>query len=228
MKDLGIKVFLDSANLDEMCAATEVDGFTTNPTLMRRTGVVNYENWARAVLSAIRLRPVSFEVLADTLEEMEQQAYKIASWGDNVYVKIPIMTTRGELTCGLIAELNRQKIKLNITAVMNEAQVKAISEAAIFHSDFIVSIFAGRVADAGVDPHHIVRFAVAQGFDNVLWASTREVFNVMQAIRSGADIITLTPDILKKLNLIGKDLHSFSLETVQQFYSDAVAAGYTL
>lgn len=228
MINLGIKVFLDSANIGEMCDATEVDGFTTNPTLMRRAGVVNYESWAKSVLSVVKPRPVSFEVLADDLDEMERQAYKIASWGANVYVKIPITNTKGETTEQVVHHLSFNGIHVNVTAVMTAAQIKFIAVCLNPNALSIISIFAGRIADTGQDPHNAIQYARRASPGEVLWASTREVYSVVQAREAGAHIITVTPDILRKLDFLGKNLDYFSLETVKQFYDDAQAAGYTL
>lgn len=232
MKDLGIKVFLDSANADEMFEATEVDGFTTNPTLMRQAGVANYEAWAKDILAAISRRPVSFEVLADDFDEMERQARKIASWGENVYVKIPVTNTKGEVSYDLIHRLSCDGIRVNVTAVMTSRQVMNSGVALKNGAASILSIFAGRIADTGWNPNvsiigAIPSLALADSTE-LLWASARQVYDVMAAHDAGCQIITLPGNLLAKLNLFGKNLTDFSLETVRQFYNDAKAAGYTL
>ena len=231
-----IKIFLDGANFDEMLAHYRgdfpVSGYTTNPTLMRKAGVTDYEAFARKVLAAIPDRPISFEIFSDELPEMERQALTIASWGKNVYVKIPVTTTKGVSTAPIISRLSQQGIKLNITAVFTPQQVQTITEALAVKTPSIISVFAGRIANAGVDPMPIMKTAVAianiRPACEILWASTREAFNCLQAEACRCHIITVPSDILKVVKTFGKDLEQYSRETVQVFHDDAQKAGYTL
>lgn len=233
---MNIKIFLDGANLDEMLAYARGDfpisGFTTNPTLMRKAGVTDYEAFAREVLTAIHDRPISFEIFSDELPEMERQAVKIASWGENVYVKVPVTTTKGVSTAPIITNLTQRGIKLNITAVFTIQQVERVVEALAEKTPAIISVFAGRIANAGVDPMPIMRAAVARAKRRpaceILWASTREALNCLQAEACGCHIITVQSDILKVVKNFGKDLEQSSRETVQMFHDDAQKAGYTL
>jgi transaldolase len=232
---LRIKVFADGADLASMLRLAgdpHIRGFTTNPTLMRKAGVNDYERFAREVLAEIDDRPISFEVFSDDFEEMERQALRIASWGSNVYVKIPVTTTRGESSAKLIRRLASDGIPLNVTALMTLAQVRAVSECLEGGAEAIVSVFAGRIADTGRDPVPVMAAALelVRPFSNVelLWASPREVLNVLQADAVGCHIITATPDLLAKLPGIGKDLAVFSLETVQMFFDDALHAGFRI
>ncbi|MCS6801465.1 MAG: transaldolase [Chloroflexota bacterium] len=232
---LRVKIFADGADkasMLELAAQPWVAGFTTNPTLMRKAGVRDYRAFAKDVLRAIPDRPISFEVFSDETAEMERQAREIASWGDNVYVKIPVTNTRGEWTDELVRRLARDGIKLNITALTTLGQVRRVAEAlAESHSSYI-SVFAGRIADTGRDPVPLMAAAVEMLRPypalELIWASPREVLNVYQADQVGCHIITVTSDLLKKLPLYGKDLEVYSLETVRQFHEDAVAAGYAL
>jgi len=219
-----VAVYCDGADLGSMAAYVSdprINGFTTNPSLMKRAKIEDYRSYAKAVLGTVAKKPVSFEVLADTPEEMAQQAMEIASWGSNVYVKVPITDTKGALLTALIKKLSDEGLKLNVTAVMTYEQIMAAT-LALKHGDHILSIFAGRIADTGRDPSSFIRYA--KGFSypgtKILWASAREIYNVIQAELAGADIITLTPELLGKLAMRGKDLHDYSLETVQQFYAD--------
>ncbi|MDP7674665.1 MAG: transaldolase, partial [Dehalococcoidia bacterium] len=209
-----------------------IKGFTTNPTLMRKVGITDYERFARQVLEAIPDRPVSFEVFEDDLAGMLAQAKVIASWGSNVNVKIPVTNTKGEFTGPIINELSMAGVKLNITAIFTPEQVKAIAENLSQYTFAIVSVFAGRIADSGLDPMPIMRECVEILKDSpkaeLLWASPRELLNIIQADEVGCHIITATPSVLGKLKLLEKDLTEFSLETVQMFYDDAQAAGYTI
>lgn len=231
---LNIAIHLDCADLSAMIAAYRqqaVDGFTTNPTLMAKACVPDYQAFAHQVLQAIPDLPVSFEVFADELPEMARQARTIASWGGNIFVKIPICNTRGESCIPLIRELSQEGLKLNVTAVMTLDQVGAVSEAVSPEAAAIASVFAGRIADTGRDPVPVIREAVAicearRGRLSVLWASPREVLNAFQAEECGCHIITMTPDLLAKLDLRDKDLEEFSRETVQMFHDDALRAGY--
>ena len=233
--ELRIKIFADGADKASMLQTYRnplVKGFTTNPTLMRKAGVSDYEGFARDVLAAIPDRPISFEVFSDDFDEMERQARFITSWGPNVYVKIPVTDTKGAATAPLIARLARDGIKLNVTALMTVAQVETMTAALAGTRGAIVSVFAGRIADTGRDPIPIMTSALAatsaQPGVSLLWASPREILNVRQADDIGVDIITVTHDMLAKLSLFGKDLDDYSLETVKMFDNDARAAGYKL
>ena len=235
MNKLKIKLFADGANLDSMLRLYKdpnIKGFTTNPTLMKKAGITDYEKFAKQVLLEIPDRPVSFEVFADDLDEMFVQAKTIASWGSNVNVKIPVTNTKGVFTGPIINELSAIGVKLNITAIFTPEQVKAITENLSEDSLSIVSVFAGRIADSGLDPMPIMRECVEILKDSpkaeLLWASPRELLNIIQADEVGCHIITATPGVLGKLKLLEKDLTEFSLETVQMFYDDAQAAGYTI
>ncbi len=233
--DLQVKLFCDAADIEsllKMYAKPYVKGFTTNPSLMRKAGVKDYESFAHAVLAAIPDLPVSFEVFADDEAGMESQARRIASWGRNVYVKVPITNTQGFSTMPLVRRLSRDGIALNVTALMTLEQVGRVAAALDRSTPAIVSVFAGRIADTGVDPVPLMRRAVEILSDRpraeLLWASSRELLNVFHAEESGTHIITATPDILSKLALVGRDLTAFSLETVRMLYTDAMSAGYVL
>lgn len=235
ISNLRVKLFADGADLagmKEMAANPLVKGFTTNPTLMRKAGIADYKAFARDVLKAIPDRPVSFEVFADDFAEMEAQALEIASWGHNVNVKIPVTNTRREFSGALIERLSRAGVKVNVTAVMTPEQVERITERLDARTPAIISVFAGRIADTGRDPVPIMARAVqtmkAKPKAELIWASPRELLNVFQADAIGCHIITATNDILKKLSLVDKDLDKYSLETVEMFYRDAKAAGYTI
>jgi len=232
---LRIKIFADGADLEEMVRAYRsgtVQGFTTNPTLMRKAGVSDYESFARKVLGEITDLPISFEVFSDDLDEMVRQARKIAEWGRNVYVKIPVTTTRGEFTGRVIKRLSEDGIKLNITAMLTLDQVRWVSEALSETTHAIVSVFAGRIADTGRDPVPLMRDALeilrGRALAELLWASPREVLNIVQADAIGCHIITVTNDLLKKVPILGTDLADMSLQTVKMFYDDARAAGFHL
>lgn len=230
-----IKLFADGASLDEMTAWARnplIRGFTTNPTLMRKAGVADYRKFARGVIAAIPDRPISFEVFSDDFAEMECQAREIASWGENVFVKIPITDTHAQPARDVIRRLSLSGVKVNVTAVFTVAQVADTLAALQGGAPANISIFAGRIADTGRDPMPIVKDAIALAADmpsvEFIWASPREALNVYQAAAVGCHIITATSDILNKLPLAGKDLDAFSLETVQMFRRDAVAAGFSL
>jgi transaldolase len=232
---LKVKIFADGAEragMLEMARNPLVRGFTTNPTLMRKAGVEDYEQFARHVLAVIRDRPISFEVFADELGEMDRQARRIAGWGPNVYVKIPVTTTSGEWTGPLVRRLAGAGVKLNVTAVMTLDQVRDVTAALAGGAPGCVSVFAGRVADTGRDPvpHMAAAVQLVRQAANVelIWASPRELLNVFQADAVGCDIITATSDILAKLPLVGKPLDEYSLETVRMFHDDALKAGYEL
>lgn len=233
MDGLRVKIFADGADMDdilELYRKPYIAGFTTNPTLMRKAGVTDYEAFSRKLLAAIPDRPVSLEVLADDFSKMEEQAHQIASWGRNVYVKIPITNTKGESACPLIERLSRAKIAVNVTALLTLKQVRDVVGVLSPGIPSIVSVFAGRIADTGVDPVPMMKEALNTLRDRpkaeLLWASPREVLNIIQADEIGCHIITVTSDVMNKLSLIGKDLTVFSLETVKMFYGDALAAGY--
>lgn len=235
MRGIEIKLFADGADLKEMLALypdPRIVGFTTNPTLMRKAGVTDYESFAREVLKAIPDRPVSFEVFADENEEMERQARVIASWGPNVNVKIPVTNTKGVSTAPIIRRLSQDGVTLNVTAIMTIKQVREVADALSPDTSAIVSVFAGRVADTGVDPipHMIAcrKELESSPKAELLWASPRELLNVFHAVEAGCHIITATPDILAKLALVGKDLNLYSLETVQMFYRDAMQSGFAI
>ncbi|MBI3544712.1 MAG: transaldolase [Deltaproteobacteria bacterium] len=234
-RPLKIAVYADGANAADMLKqyrAGVAKGFTTNPTLMAKAGIRDYAEFARGVLAEIRDLPISFEVFADEFSEMERQAKLIGSWGAKVYIKIPITNTKGESALPLIRRLLDQKLKLNVTAIMTEAQIDGLRETMKPADDVIVSIFAGRIADTGIDPVPIMRAAVdkyrALPKAQILWASPREVLNIYQADECGCHVITVTDDVLKKLSLQGKDLGEYSLDTVKMFYNDATKAGFTL
>jgi transaldolase len=232
---LKVKLFADGADkagMLEMYAKPYIKGFTTNPTLMRKAGIADYEAFARDIVAAIPDRPISLEVFADDFDEMERQARTIATWGDNVYVKIPVTNTRRERSEPLVERLSHEGIRLNVTALMTLAQVRATSKALLGGAPACVSVFAGRIADTGVDPVPVMREAVEILAGNphaeLIWASPRELLNVFQADAVGCHIITATNDILKKLSLTGKDLTDYSLDTVKMFYTDAQASGFSL
>jgi transaldolase len=235
LADLKVRIFADGADYDgivKMARNPLIKGFTTNPSLMRKAGVADYETFARKVLAAIPERPVSFEVFADDLASMAEQARTIAAWGANVNVKIPVTNTKGQATSEIIHALSSEGIMLNITAVFTLDQVRAVATALDPQTPAIVSVFAGRIADTGVDPvPHMVacRQALAsRPKAQLLWASTRELLNIFHAEASGCDIITVPNEFLGKLDLIDKDLAEYSRETVLGFYRDATASGYTI
>jgi transaldolase len=235
LKNFKIKLFADGANLSEMTAMyrdPRIVGFTTNPTLMRKAGISDYAAFARDVLHAIPDRPVSFEVFADELDEMEAQARIIAAWGANVNVKIPVTNTKGVFAGPIIRSLSREGIILNVTAIMTVDQVRLVADALAAETPAIISVFAGRVADTGVDPipHMIAcrRELALRPKAELLWASPRELLNLFHADEAGCDIITATPDILAKLALIGKDLAEYSLDTVRMFHRDAAQSGFQI
>ena len=216
----------------DMASKTFIRGLTTNPTLMKKAGIKDYEAFAKDILSTIKEKPISFEVFSDDFDEMEKQAMEIGSWADNIYVKIPITNTKSESSVDLIDRLSANNVKINVTAMMTLEQVKEVSVALDDGPMSIVSLFAGRVADTGRDPVTLMDAAVnfLREFPNIelLWASPRELLNIFQANAIGCHIITATNDVLKKLSLVGKDLNAYSLETVKMFYEDAAEAGYAL
>jgi transaldolase len=232
VSELRVQIFADGADkasMLELYRQPHIKGFTTNPTLMRAAGITDYPGFARDLLATIQDRPISFEVFADDEPEMEEQARHIAAWGKNVFVKIPVMSTNGAPTYELIRHLSGEGIQLNVTALLTVDQVRSVCEALKAHA--YVSVFAGRIADTGRDPVPLMREAVSMVNDvnaQLIWASPRELLNVFQADEIGCHVITATADILKKLPLVGKDLHEFSQETVQMFRGDAVKSGYSL
>jgi transaldolase len=233
--ELDVKIFADGADLDAilaLAADTRISGFTTNPTLMWKAGLTDYEDFAKRLLERITVHPISFEVFADDEAEMRRQALKIATWGENVYVKIPVTTTEGTSMAPLVRELSESGVKVNCTALFTTGQVELITEAVRAGAPSYISVFAGRIADAGVDPLPIMKRAVdimvAAPHSELIWASPREVLNIVQADQVGCHVITVTHDLLKKLDGLGKDLEQFSLETVQMFRRDAVQAGFSL
>jgi transaldolase len=232
---LSVKIFADGADLAgmlEMYRKPYIKGFTTNPTLMRKAGIADYPAFARQVLQAIPDRPISFEVFSDDFEEMERQARLIASWGGNVYVKIPVTNTRRESACGLVRRLSHSGVKVNVTALLSLGQVRDVAAAVAGGAPACVSVFAGRVADTGYDPVPLMTQAIkvlrATPNAELIWASPRELLNILQADAIGCHIITVTNDILKKLSLVGRDLEDYSLDTVKMFYDDAARAGFVV
>ena len=235
IESLNIKLFADGADLNgmlEMYEKTYIKGLTTNPTLMRKAGISNYKEFATEVLSQIKDKPISFEVFSDDLEEMKQQGLEIASWGQNVYVKIPITNTLGLSTSTVIEKLVQEGVKVNVTALMLPQQVQVVADALNPDVPSYVSVFAGRIADTGRDPIKIMATSLEilrlNKNAELIWASPRELLNVFQADSVGCQIITATNDILQKLALLGKDLNEYSLETVKMFYNDARDLGYRI
>lgn len=235
LNGLKVKIFADGADFDgilKMYANPTIKGFTTNPTLMRKAGIADYESFARKLLAAVPDRPVSLEVFADDFPEMIRQAKAIASWGPNVNVKIPVMNTKREFAGPVIRELSAAGVTVNVTAIMTAKQVREVADCLAAATPAIVSVFAGRVADTGVDPVPLMAECVSilksKPKAELIWASPRELLNVFQADAIGCHIITVTNDVLAKLALVGKNLDDYSLETVEMFRRDAVAAGYTI
>jgi len=229
------KIFADGADLDsilKLAGDPIIQGFTTNPTLMWKAGLTDYEEFAQRLLERITDKPISFEVFADDEDEMRRQAMKLAAWGDNVYVKIPVTTTKGTPMAPLVRELSEGGVQVNVTALFTTSQVELIAAAVKDGARSCVSVFAGRIADAGVDPLPIMSRSVDILADapraELIWASPREVLNLVQADSVGCHIITMTGDLLAKVPGLGKDLDQFSLETVQMFHRDAASAGFTL
>jgi transaldolase len=235
LSDLRVKVFADGADFEGMVAMQAnplIKGFTTNPTLMRKSGVSDYRAFARAVLEAIPDRPISFEVLSDDFEIMHRQAIEVAGWAANVFVKIPITDTHGRSSAALLRQLASEGIRLNVTAILTLEQVTVAAEAVAESPSAVISVFAGRIADTGRDPVPLMAKAVEvlRPHPNMelIWASPRELLNIFQADKIGCHIITVSTDILKKLDLVGKDLTAFSLDTVKMFVRDAQLAGLEL
>jgi transaldolase len=232
---ISTKIFADGADLDGILRLAEdpmIQGFTTNPTLMWKAGLTDYADFAQRLLEQIRDKPISFEVFADDEAEMRRQAKQLASWGPNVFVKIPVTTTSGESMAPLVRELSEDGVQVNVTALFTTAQVELITSAVADGAPSCISVFAGRIADAGVDPLPIMQRSVdimsSVPHAELIWASPREVLNLVQADQVGCHIITMTHDLIGKVKNLGKDLDQFSLETVQMFHRDAAAAGFTL
>jgi transaldolase len=232
---ISTRIFADGADLDgilTLAGDPRIAGFTTNPTLMRKVGLTDYASFARELLERVTEHPISFEVFADDAGEMRRQARVIASWGENVYVKIPVTSTTGESMASLARELSEEGVKVNVTALFTTAQVELITAAVAEGAPSYISVFAGRIADAGVDPLPIVARSVqimaAAPRAELIWASPREILNLVQANDVGCHIITITHELLRKLDGLGKSLEQYSLETVRMFHDDALAAGFTL
>lgn len=235
VSDLNVKIFADGADkagMLEMYAKPYIKGFTTNPTLMRKAGLTDYRAFAHDILKAIPDRPISFEVFSDDFKEMERQALEIASWGKNVYVKIPVTNTKSQPAYDLVRTLAASGVKLNVTALLTMEQVRDVVAALDPRTPSYVSVFAGRIADTGRDPVPMMAAAVELLRVNpkaeLIWASPRELLNIFQADQIGCHVITVTNDILKKLSLVGRDLADYSLDTVKMFHTDATAAGFKL
>lgn len=235
VEELKVKIFADGADkagMLEMYEKPFVKGLTTNPTLMKKAGIRDYRAFCKDILTSINDKPLSFEVFSDDFAEMERQALEIASWGDNVYVKIPITNTKQETCYALVKKLAKQKVKLNVTALMTLDQVRNVVAALDPSIPSYVSVFAGRIADTGYDPVPLMTTAVeilkSAPAAELIWASPRELLNIFQADEIGCQVITVTNDILKKLPLVGYDLNEYSLDTVKMFYADALAAGFKL
>jgi transaldolase len=236
LDSISTKIFADGADLEQILQLADdprIKGFTTNPSLMWKAGLTDYSEFAKSLLERISDKPISFEVVADDADDIARQARVIATWGSNVYVKIPVTTSTGESMAPLVRELSEGGIKVNVTALMTPAQVEVIAEALADGAPSCVSVFAGRIADAGVEPLPIMSRSLeileATAPDaELIWASPREVLNLVQADSIGCHVITMTNELIAKLGLLGKDLDAFSLETVQMFRSDALSAGFRL
>jgi transaldolase len=235
VEDLKVQIFADGADkagMLEMYAKPYIKGLTTNPTLMKKAGICDYRAFCKDILTHIKDKSLSFEVFSDDFAEMERQAMEIASWGDNVYVKIPVTNTKQETCYALVKKLGQQKVKMNVTAIMTMTQVRDVVAALNPIVPSYVSVFAGRIADTGRDPLPMMAAAVEMlkvtPAAELIWASPRELLNIFQADEVGCQVITVTNDILKKLSLVGYDLDTYSLDTVKMFYNDAVAAGFKL
>ena len=228
------KIFADGADLNSMIELNKlsyIKGLTTNPSLMRKAGIDNYEKFAKSVLQNVKEKSVSFEVFSDNHDEMYIQAKKISSWGNNAFAKIPICNTKKQYSYDLIKKLSDENVKLNITAIMTKDQIDGVYNSLNKDTESFVSIFAGRIADTGVDPESIITYAVDinENFNSeIIWASTREVLNIFQCAKLGCDIITVTPELIGKLKNLGKNLEEYSIDTVKMFYNDAKSAGYEI
>ena len=235
MNDLGIKIYADGADINEIIKMSNdnfIDGFTTNPTLMARLGITDYLGFAKEVLSEVKDKSISFEVFSDDLDDMYRQALILRDLGDNVWVKIPVSNTQGVMTYDLINKLSSEEVKVNVTAIFTKQQIQEVYNALNPNVNSIISIFAGRIANAGIDPEPTMKFASDLSKEDklieTLWASSREVFNIIQAIRTNTDIITLASSLINGSKEIGKDLNQYSLETVKMFYDDAKKSGFSL
>lgn len=235
IQDLKVKIYADGADLNSMIneyGKGIVSGFTTNPSLMKSAGVKSYRDFGKEVLNSIKDMPISFEVFGDDKETILKEAREIYTWGENVYVKVPVVNTKGEFNGEVIKELADSNIKLNITAIFTTEQVKEVLECLNKETPAIISIFAGRIADAGVNPIDIVKesISMAKEYQNVeiLWASCRELYNIIEADKVGCHIITVQNNILNKINLFGKDLTEYSIETVKAFFKDANSLGFSI
>ena len=236
LKNLKIKIFSDGADIESIklfSANPVINGFTTNPTLMRKAGVTDYEAFAKEAIKIVGEKPISFEVFTDEVDEMHAQARKIASWGNNVNVKIPVINTKGVSTKSIISKLSAEGVIVNVTAIFSDAQVQEVIDAIDPKASAIVSIFAGRIADSGRDPVLSIRKAVEYAKPKpgveILWASTREAYNIIEADQAGCQIITVAPDMISKAQKsFGKNLDDFSRETVQMFYDDATVSGFSI
>ena len=235
IQKLKIKIFADGADfesINKLSTKSYIKGFTTNPSLMKKAGIKNYKEFALNILSKIKDKPISFEVFSDDLIEMEKQAMEIATWGKNINVKIPITNTKKESTTGIIERLSNQGIECNITAIFTVNQLKNVVQVLNKNTPTILSVFAGRIADTGIDPENImaecVQASKLKPKSEILWASTRELVNIFQADKIGCQIITVPHEILSKIDSIGKNLDDYSLDTVKSFYKDAVAAGFKI
>jgi len=235
MKNLKIKIFADGASLQEFERLNKISyikGFTTNPSLLKKNKIKNYKEFSIKLLSKIKRKPISFEVFSDNLSDMEVEAKDIASWGKNVYVKIPFSNTKGKKTLPIIKKLVKKNIPLNITAIFTLEQVKNILKGVPKNANMILSIFSGRIADTGVNPAVLVRRAIylASKYKNIkiLWASTREIFNIFEADKLSCHIITVPTDLIKKFYLVGKNLNNYSIETVNDFYNDSKSTKYKI
>ena len=235
LKKLKVMIYADGADQKSILSLsknTVIKGFTTNPSLMKKNGITNYKKFALEISKELKDKPISFEVFADDIKEMRKQAYEISTWGENINVKIPITNTKGEMTSDLIEELSSKKIVCNITAILTITQFEEVVK--VLHPEVpaILSVFAGRIADTGKDPSPIMKSVVElarqKPLAQVLWASTREIFNIFQAEQAGCHIITVPHDLIKKFEFLGKDLKLLSLETVKTFYADAQAAGFKI
>jgi len=234
-KKFNVSIYADGANITDMIRLSKIkyiDGLTTNPSLMRAAGVKDYEKFAKNILKKIDTKPISFEVFSDNLSEMEKQAFKISKWGKNINVKIPITNSKGLKTKSLIQKLSKSGIVCNVTAIFTLNQIKDLMSTMDINSNIILSVFAGRIADSGRDPENLMKECskYLKKFKNakLLWASTREIFNIYQAARSGCQIITVPDSLLSKLNLINKNLNLFSKETVKMFYKDALKSKFKI
>jgi transaldolase len=235
LDQISTRIFADGADLEgilALAADPRISGFTTNPTLMRKAGLTRYAEFAQQLLEQVTKHPISFEVFADEPQEINRQARIISAWGENVYVKVPVTTTSGEPLASLVRELSEDGIKVNVTALFTTAQVELITAAVKDGAPSNISVFAGRIADAGIDPVPIMERSLEIMADapraELIWASPREILNLVQADHIGCHIITVTHDLLKKLGCLGKNLELYSLETVRMFHDDAQAAGFTL